>query len=79
MDQEIRSLAALWEKWKRLAMPSLFLLAVIYYEELFLKIYCFHSLTVNGLLFTLLFSLPVAVLLGLVCGGTPVRTGRLLR
>jgi len=78
LDQEIRSLAALWEKWKRLAMPSLFLLAVIYYEELFLKIYCFHSLTVNGLLFTLLFSLPVAVLLGLVCGGTPVRTGRLL-
>ncbi len=78
MDQEIKSPAALWEKWRRLAMPSLFLLAVIYYEELFLKIYCFHALTVDGLLFTLLFSLPVAVLLGLVCGGPPVRMGRIL-
>ncbi len=78
MDQEIKSPAALWEKWRRLAMPSLFLLAVIYYEELFLKIYCFHALTVDGLLFTLLFSLPVAALLGLVCGGAPVRAGRIL-
>ena len=60
----MKSPAALWEKWRRLAMPSLFLLAVIYYEELFLKIYCFHALTVDGLLFTLLFSLPVAVQIG---------------
>ena len=31
-----------------MSLPSLFLLGVIYYEELFLKLYCFRSLTAEG-------------------------------
>lgn len=60
--------APLWPQWRRLAMPSLFFAGMIYYEELFLKLYCFHTLTFQGALFTLLFSLPVAAVLGLICG-----------
>ncbi|WP_251316375.1 LTA synthase family protein [Flintibacter muris] len=67
-----------WAKWGRLAAPSLFLLAVIYYEELFLKLYCFRSLTAAGAVFTFLFTLPVALLLGLLCGGVSPRRGRAL-
>ena len=66
------------ERWRRLALPSLFFAAVIYYEELFLKLYCFYSLSPVGMLFTLLFTLPVALLLGLLCGGLPPRQGRVL-
>lgn len=46
---------------------------MIYYEELFLKLYCFRSLSLQGALFTLLFSLPVACVLGLLCAGVPRR------
>ena len=35
----------LWSRWRRFAAPSLFFLAVLYYEELFLKLYCFHNKT----------------------------------
>ena len=66
------------QRWRRLATPSLFFAAVIYYEELFLKLYCFHALTVEGVIFTLLFTLPIAALLGLLCGGVTVRRGRVL-
>ena len=66
------------QRWRRLATPSLFFAAVIYYEELFLKLYCFHALTVEGVIFTLLFTLPTAALLGLLCGGVTVRRGRVL-
>ena len=58
-----------WNRWRRLAGPSLFFLAVIYYEELFLKLYCFHGVSLPGLLFTLLFSAPPALVLGALCGG----------
>ena len=64
-----RGTQAPWSRWRRLAAPSLFFLAVLYYEELFLKLYCFHSITLPGIFFTLLFSIPVALLLGLLCGG----------
>lgn len=66
------------EKWGRLAAPSAFFLAVIYYEELFLKIYCFHTLAPEWVVFTFLFTLPVALLLGLLCGGISLRWGRIL-
>ena len=59
----------LWSRWRRLAAPSLFFLGVIYYEELFLKLYCFHGLSLAGAVFTLLFSIPIAMLLGALCGG----------
>ena len=65
-------------KWKRLVLPSLFFTAVIYYEELFLKLYCLHTLTFPGIIFTFLFTLPVAMLLGLLCGGVSPRRGRVL-
>ena len=64
--------------WRRLAIPALFLLGVIYFEELFLKVYCFRALTVEGVVFTFLFTLPAALLLGLLCGGTPRRLGQVL-
>ena len=67
-----------WSRWRRLAAPSLFFLAVIYYEELFLKLYCFHTISLAGFFFTLLFSIPLALILGLLCGGTPHRLGSAL-
>lgn len=65
-----------WRERRRLAVPSLFFLGVIYYEELFLKLFCFHTLTLSGAMFTLLFSAPIAGLLGLWCGGMTPRKGR---
>ena len=78
MDKEKQVPALYWGRWRRLALPALFFLAVIYYEELFLKLYCFRALTVEGTVFTLLFTLPIALLLGLLCGGIPIRWGRRL-
>ena len=71
-------LSRLWERWRPLAAPSLFFWGAIYYEELFLKLFCFHALTLPGVVFTLLFSLPVALLLGLLCGGMSQRRGQVL-
>ena len=65
-----------WSRWRRLLVPSLFFAGVIYYEELFLKLFCFHAVTPVGALFTLLFTLPIAILLGLLCGGGAPRKGR---
>ena len=78
MDNETHTPASLWPKWRRLAIPSLFFLGVIYYEELFLKLYCFHTLAPEWAVFTLLFTLPVALLLGLLCGGVAPGRGRVL-
>lgn len=66
------------ESRRRLLMPSAFFLAVIYYEELFMKLFCFHTLSWAGVFFTLIFSVPVAWLLGLLCGGVRDRTGQWL-
>ena len=71
----IPSRGEFWNRWRRLAGPSLFFLAVIYYEELFLKLYCFHGASLPGLLFTLLFSAPPALALGALCGGAGRRWG----
>lgn len=78
MDNEKISLSAQWKTWGRLAVPSLFLLGVIYCEELFLKLYCFRALTVEGAFFTFLFTVPVALLLGLLCGSLSPGRGRIL-
>ena len=72
------NLGRLWAYWGRLVSPFLFLLGVIYCEELFLKLYCFRSLTVEGAFFTLLFTTPMALLLGLLCGGVSLQRGRIL-
>ena len=78
MNKDKSTPVSWWAGWRRLALPALFLLGVIYYEELFLKVYCFHTLTVEGVVFTFLFTLPMALLLGLLCGGASTRAGRLL-
>lgn len=66
------------DAWCPLAVPSLFFLAVIYYEELVLKLICFQGLTISGVLFTFLFTIPPALLLGLLCGGIPAKYGQVL-
>ncbi len=78
MVREKDTLSPPLEAYGRLAAPSLFFLVVIYYEELFLKIYCFHTLAPEWAVFTFLFTLPVALLLGLLCGGVTPRWGRVL-
>ncbi len=78
MNDEKSALTALWDRWRQLAAPSFFLLAVIYYEGLFFKLYCFRTLTIEGVVFTFLFTLPPALLLGLLCGSVPPRRGRIL-
>ena len=67
-----------WSRWRRLLVPSLFFAGVIYYEELFLKLVGFQAVTAVGARFTLLFPLPIAILLGLLCGGVAPRKGRVL-
>ena len=78
MKSRDSSLSIFWAKYVSLAAPSLFLLGAIYCEELFLKLYCFRSLTAAGVVFTFLFTLPVALLLGLLCGSVSPKRGRLL-
>ncbi len=64
-------------RWERLAAPSIFLIGTFYYEELFLKLYCFGSVSFQGALFTLLLSIPPALLLGLFCASPSPRTGKI--
>ncbi len=70
-----------WLKQDRLRpvlVPAFFFLAVIYYEELFLKLYCLGGITPAGALFTFLFTVPIAMVLGLFCGILRPRRGRFL-
>ena len=50
-----------------LLRPSLFFLFAIAYQELFLKLYCFRVIPIKGVICTVLFTGPVALLLGLWC------------
>ena len=59
-------------------LPSLFFWVVIVYEELYLKFFCFSGLTLSGLCFTLLLSLPFALLPGVICSGVSTNRGRIL-
>ena len=79
-DRRIKGRTFCLPKWsrRRLIAPSAFFLAVIYYEELFMKLFCFHSLSFAGVFFTLIYSIPVAILFGLLCGGVRERAGRWL-
>lgn len=63
---------------KVLCVPTVFFLCVIYYCEIFLKLYCFHTLSLTGVIFTFLCTIPAALVFGLVCGGTKARWGRIL-
>lgn len=50
-----------------LLRPSLFFLFSIAYQELFLKLYCFRVIPIKGVICTVLFTVPIALLLGLWC------------
>lgn len=64
--------------WWPMVRPSLFFLAAIIYQETFVKLFCFRVIPVRGMAFTLLFSLPIAMLLGLWCVCVRPKTGRRL-
>lgn len=59
-----------------LLRPSLFFLIGIVYQELFLKFYCFQVIPTRGILYTVLFTSPVALLLGLCCCAVSSKAGR---
>lgn len=62
-----------------LLRPSLFFLVIIVYQELFLKLYCFQVIPARGVVCTVLFSVPAALLLGLWCCGVQQKNaGRVL-
>ena len=63
-------------KWLQLAGTSRFFFLTIVYQESFLKLYCFQIIPVRGLIFTTLFSVPIAMLLGMWCVGVREKTGR---
>ena len=58
-----------------LMRPSLFFLLSIVYQEVFLKLYCFKVIPMRGIVCTVLFSLPIALLLGLWCCAVKPRSG----
>ena len=58
-----------------LIRPSLFFLLSIVYQEVFLKLYCFKVIPMRGIVCTVLFSLPIALLLGLWCCAVKPRSG----
>ena len=59
-----------------LMRPTLFFLLSIVYQEVFLKLYCFKVIPMRGIVCTVLFTLPVALLLGLWCCAVKPRSGR---
>ena len=62
-----------------LLRPSLFFLLAIVYQELFLKLYCFRVIPIKGIVCTVLFTVPVALLLGAwCCAVKPKNSGRVL-
>lgn len=70
-----------WELLKtqqigQVSLISLFFWIAIVYQELFLKLYCFRVVPVRGVVCTALFSVPIALLLGLLCGMVKPKTGR---
>lgn len=64
------------QRWLQLAKPSLFFFLTLVYQEFFMKLYCFRIVPVRGLVFTALFSAPIALLLGLWCAGVKPKTGQ---
>lgn len=64
------------QRWQMLIKPSLFFFLTILYGEFFLKLYCFRIIPMRGLIFTALFTLPIALLLGLWCAAVRPKTGR---
>ena len=64
--------------WFPVAGVSVFFLASLFWQEVFLKLYCFRLVPVRGILLTLLFSAPIAMLLGVLCCAVRPETGRRL-
>ncbi len=64
--------------WFSVMGVSVFFLLSIFWQEVFLKLYCFRLVPVRGLLLTLLFSVPIAMLLGVWCCAVRPGTGQRL-
>ena len=64
------------EQIRQLLLPSLFFWVTITYQEFFLKLYSFREITLQGAVYTILFSLPLAMLLGVCCFALRPRYGR---
>ena len=77
--QRIRgALSRIPPDFQRLLRPMAFLYGVIVLQELMVKLFCFQSVTFRGELMTLLLSLPIAAVLGLLCGVLPRRAGKVV-
>lgn len=61
-----------------LLTPTAFFAAALLWQELWVKLFCVHALTVEGMAVTALFVLPATFLLGLLCGSVPRRAGVVL-
>lgn len=59
----------------QMLLPALFFLVSIVYQELFLKLYCFRVVPMRGVVCTALFSVPIAMALGLWCCAVKPKTG----
>ena len=66
------------QRWGRVLPASLFFLTAIAYQELFLKLYCFRVIPIRGVICTVLFSVPIAMALGLWCCAVKQKTGERL-
>lgn len=76
----IKTKSPAWQEnlqhWGTFAKPTVFFFVTTIYAEFFLKLYCFRVIPVRGLIFTVLFTLPIALLLGLWCAVVRPKTGR---
>lgn len=82
MDRERRMAAPLvWVQANphlELFWPTMFFWAALLWQELWVKVFCVHSLTVETMAVTALLLLPLALLLGTLCAAVPRRVGAAL-
>jgi len=62
----------------RSAVAFLFFPAAIFYMEILIKIFCFHNLFNRGLLYTLLFTLPIGLIVSVICSLFSKKINRVL-
>ena len=82
MDQERRvKEPPVWVPVKphlELFWPTIFFWSALLWQELWVKVFCVHSLTAEGMAVTALLLLPLALVLGVLCAAVPRRVGVVL-
>lgn len=82
MDRERRTAEpAAWVQEKshlELFWPTVFFWAALIWQELWVKVFCVHSLTGESMAVTALLVLPPALVLGALCAAVPRRVGTAL-